>query len=196
MRPDPEFDLGVLKSFVGELDPFLKSDVVFWKIGGRAVAGRQMPMLSLGGLQLTRRILAAGRSRLTPAQLTDYAQLDRQAEEFLAHWPANVEKKALSEIRSRLNIWASALDECGDNPAACAENYHTNVNSRVYVALLWPLVQSSPATAKHRQRLSTLDSRLRGIFISGGLVWDPALASQFPREEFWFLYGRPRVKKD
>ena len=184
-------DLAALRAFLADFELYLKSEVVFWPMGGQ-VFGQQLPALTLGGLLLVRRTLAARRTQLTPSQGTEFDQLNPQADAFLDRWPVNIEKKALKEISSRLNVWAAALDECDDNPAACVESYPSTVNNRVYLALLMPLVAKAAEAEKFRSRLSMLDTRLRNILIGGDFIWEVALASNFSREEFWFLYGQPR----
>lgn len=186
-------DLATLRAFLAEIELYLKSDVIYWPMGGQ-VFGQQMPALTLGGLLFLRHTLSARRDQLAPAQAGEFDQLDRQAEAFFSRWPVNIEKKALKEISSRLNVWAAALDECHESPAACVENYHTTVNSRAYLALLMPLVARLGEADKFRARLAVLDSQLRNILIPGNFIWDAALAPAFPREEFWFLYGQPKKK--
>jgi hypothetical protein len=188
-------DLATLHAFLAEIELYLKSDVIYWPMGGQ-VFGQQMPALTLGGLLFLRRTLSARRDQLTSAQASEFDQLDRRAEAFFSRWPVNIEKKALKEISSRLNVWAAALDECNESPAACVENYHTTINNRVYLALLMPLVTTLGVAEadKHRARLSMLDGRLRTMLILDGFIWDAALAPAFSREEFWFLYGQPKKK--
>jgi hypothetical protein len=190
----PEADLTALRTFLSEFDQFLKSDVIFWPLSGQSLVNQQLPALTIGGLLLVRRTLEARRDGLAPAQVTEAERLESQAEALFSRWPVNIEKKALKEISSRLNVWAAALDECGEHPASCAENYPSAVNHRVYLALLFPLVAKLPEADKGRSRLSTLDIRLRNLLVPGDFIWDAALAPAFPRENFWFLYGRPRLK--
>ncbi len=186
-------DLATFRAFLAEIELYLKSDVIYWPMGGQ-VFGQQMPALTLGGLLFLRRTLSARRDQLTSAQASEFDQLDRRAEAFFSRWPVNIEKKALKEISSRLNVWAAALDECNESPAAGVENYHTTVNSRVYLALLMPVVATLHEAEKFRAHLAALDSQLRNMLIADGFIWDAALTPAFSREEFWFLYGQPRRK--
>ncbi len=191
----PASDLAVLRAFLAEFDPYLKSPVVFWPLSGRLAGGGEPPALTLGGLQLVRRRLAARQSQLAPADLTAYAQLDSQAETWLNRWPANIANKASREISSRLNVWASALDEASESPSAFAENYKSTVSNRAYLALLTPLAGDTPDAAPALAKLSALDGRLRRLIIPGDFVWEADLAPAFDRDEFWFLYGKPQLKK-
>jgi hypothetical protein len=49
-----------------------------------------------------------------------------------------------------------------------------------------------PEELPEREALSTLDSAVRSSLLSGDFIWEPALQSGFPREEYWFLYGELR----
>jgi hypothetical protein len=178
-----ENDLATLEAFLSEFNPYLKSDVVFWNVGKS-----NTPALTLGGILFLRRTLSARRTQLDPEQSKEFARLDLLANDLLNRWMANVEKKTLSEISSRLNVWDSAFDELADH-------YPQAVYSRLYLALLMPIVAHLDEAERFRQRLSGLDSRLRGMFTVGNFVWDAAIAPTFPRELFWYLYGKPAPKK-
>lgn len=178
-----ENDLATLEAFLSESDPYLKSDVVFWNVGKS-----NAPALTLGGILFLRRTLSARRTQLNPEQSKRFDRLDLFANDLLNRWVANVEKKTLNEMGSRLNVWDSAFDELADN-------YPQAVHTRVYLALLMPIVAHLDDAERFRQRLSGLDSRLRGMFTVGDFVWDAALAPAFPRELFWYLYGKPAPKK-
>ena len=47
--------------------------------------------------------------------------------------------------------------------------------------------------ARPLQHLATLDTRLRGRFQSGEFIWPVEWASAYPRGEYWWLYGHPRI---
>lgn len=174
-----ESDLGTLRAFLADFEPYLKSDVVYWTVG------HNLPALTIGGVLFLRRTLAARRGQLSPAQIAEFDQWESQASLVFNRWPANIEKKALREISNRLNVWASALDELGDN-------YSHAVQNRAYLALLMPIVRRLTEAEPYRTRLGTLEARLRSRFVPGDFIWEPALAPAFPGEEFWFLYGKPK----
>jgi len=175
-------ELNALRAYLSDFEPYLKSDVVFW------TAGSNLPALTLGGLLLIRRTLAARRAHLSPIQLAELDRLESQASLHLNRWPVNIEKKAMREISSRLNVWAAALEELGDN-------YAQAVYNRAYLALLLPIVARLPEAERYRQRLNALDPRLRAASTSSGFVWEAALAEAFSPDEFWFLYRQLRLPK-
>jgi hypothetical protein len=179
-------DLSTLHAFLKDFEQYLKSDVVFWTVGS------DMPALTIGGLLFIRRTLSARRTQLSPAQSVEFDQLESQADALFQRWPVNIEKKVVREISSRLNVWASAIEEGIDHPTSFADNYAHSVNHRVYLSLLLPLVAALPEADPHRRRLSVLDARLRNVLIAGDFVWDAPLTAAFPAAEFWFLYGRPQ----
>lgn len=179
-------DLAALRAFLADFEQYLKSDTVFWTVSN------DLPALTIGGLLFVRRSLSARRGQFSAVQAAAFNQLESQAEALFNQWPANIEKKALREISSRLNVWASAIEEGLDHPRAFAENYPHAVNTRVYLGLLLPLVSELAEGGAHRRRLSALDTKLRGVIIAGDFIWDSALAAAFPAGEFWFLHGHPK----
>lgn len=179
-------DLSTLRAFLKDFEQYLKSDIAFWTVGSDISA------LTIGGLLFIRRTLSARRTQLSPAQSAEFDQLESQADVLFQRWPVNIEKKVVREISSRLNVWASAIEEGIDHPTLFADNYPHSVNNRVYLSLLLPLVANLSEADPHRRHLSILDARLRGILAVGDFIWDAALAPAFPADEFWFLNGRPR----
>jgi hypothetical protein len=173
-------DLHTLHVFLDNFDPYLKSEAVFWNVDPN------LPALTVGAVPFLRRTLAARRSSpgLSPAQQAEVDQLEAQAAQLFNRWPVNIEQKALREISSRLNVLASALEETGDNYAPAAQN-------RAYLALLMPIVARREEAGRYRDRLSALDSRLRSRWVNGDFIWEAGLAAAFPRDEFWFLDGKP-----
>lgn len=175
-----ENDLAALRAFLPEFESYLKSDTLFWTVSAN------LPALTVGGLLLARRRLEAWRAadQLSQAQMQEFDQLDGQASLLFNQWPVNIEKKAVKEFHSRLNVWADALTDLGDG-------YATAVTPRVYLGLLAPLVGRQAEGAALQSRLSGLDARLRSKITPGAFVWDAALTRAFPTPEFWYLYGKP-----
>jgi hypothetical protein len=46
-----------------------------------------------------------------------------------------------------------------------------------------------------RRRVEALDQRLRRHWVPGPFLWEEALQRAFPRERFWWLYGRLRGRE-
>jgi hypothetical protein len=173
-------DLNTLGAYLADFETYLKSETVFWNVGAN------LPALTPGAMIFLRHTLAARRDRMVPAQQARFAQLESLAESLFSRWPVNIEKKALREISQRLNVWANALEEPG-------ANYGQSVQNRVYLALLLPRVERQEAAGRYRTQLAALDSRLRSRFQPGDFTWEADLAPAFPRDAFWFLYGKPKA---
>jgi hypothetical protein len=172
-------DLAAYRAFASEFEAYLKSETMFYNVGG------SLPALTIGGLLYLRRVLAVRHHELSPTERNEYEKADDQISQVLNRWASNVERKALKEISSRLNIWRSALEDLGDD-------YVGSVHQRVYLELLMSLVSRLPESEKYRQRLATLDTLLRNKILPAEFILDPAISSAFPPHEFWFLYRKPR----
>jgi hypothetical protein len=171
-------DLDTFRAFVGDFELYLKSETVYWTVRAN------LPALTIGGLLLLRRTLGAYRSQMSDAEADAFDVQERLADAVFARWPVNIEKKALKEFGARLSQWAGVLDELGDG-------YSTAVTPRVHLGLLTALVSSQPEAGGLQKRLAALDIGLRARLQPGDFVWAADLAGAFPRDEFWFLYGRP-----
>lgn len=176
-----EADLAALRAFLPDFEAYLKSETLFWTVSG------SLPALTVAGLLLALRRLGGWRQagQLSQAQMNEFDQLDGQASLLLNQWPVNIEKKAVKEMHSRLNVWVAALAELQ------GEGYASAVMPRVYLGLLSPLVARQPEGPAMQQRLAGLDARLRAKLTPGPFVWEEAISPVFPASEFWFLYGRP-----
>lgn len=191
---NPSRDLAVLTAMADDFEPFIQSDVVYWQLSDAGPFLARNPKLTVGGLLLHRHRLAALHISLTPDEESAYTRLDADLDIILGSWKANLERKALREIKARLGSWAWYLDECADSPSACSSSYQTDVYARTYLQLLFEVVpESSSNVVSARANLAQLDSQLRIIFIPDGFMWDHNLAPAFPKTEFWFLYGSPGV---
>ena len=67
---------------------------------------------------------------------------------------------------------------------------------RLAIELLLDELADVPQATELKRRLFALDEQLRADWIDGAFVWHPALARAFPRERFWWLYGRLRIPED
>ena len=178
-------DHTTFKLMAAELADYLMSDVLFWQMQAPGDA----PKLSLGLLLLTRAHLEAARGELSPALLAEVEQANRDTDMALVKWPVAAEKKALQELRSRINLWKAFWDDYLEDPYAHAHSYSDEITQRVIAALL---LQRFPGLADsfEAKRLAPLDAQLRGLLKSGAFVWPEEFQAVFPQDEFWFLYGR------
>jgi hypothetical protein len=187
MTTDPTYDLSYLSASFEELEAYLFSKELFWHITGSPHLPSS-PTLSLVNLLLSTRNLrgcsAAG--KLSPAQKTEYAQLERKLEEIHHKWTVAWQTKAAHEYQSRLRQWINYLNELNDAPENNAAFYSTEVRNRVLLELL---KESSPESAE--PDLAEFDAVIRAKLTPSDFIWDPELQSVFPQEQYWFLYGSP-----
>ena len=185
---DPEFQLRVLESAVGELESYLLSPEVFWRVSGAA----DLPNLTLGGLELSRRALAAASDELDPAARRRAHKVIEQIDEFRRQSRFAWERKAASELKVRLNQWQAYLQDLAEQPGE-SERYPQEVRARAMATYLLEEAAHQPQADETLKRLEALDARLRVSFASGIFIWDPSLAEAYPAGTHWFLYGRPKT---
>ena len=173
-----EKDRAYLEAGIPELENYLLSDELFWPITAR---GYDLPRLTIGGLLLAKTRLEA-RGERTEALLT---RLDA----FRSKWQVAWETKAGREFQSRFGLWGNYLTDYRQNPEGHADAYPHEVRNRAMLQLLKPEL---PEELPELEALSPLDSVVRTSLSPGDFIWDPALQSGFPREEYWFLYGKLR----
>jgi hypothetical protein len=166
-----ERDLAFVRASLADLESFLRSDEIFWPLGG------DLPRLTIGGLLLAERRLGAG--PLFGAEQAEWSRLEAGLAASRAAWPAAWEGKSAKESVSRLRLWKNFLDDYADSPADHRSEFRHAVEWRAMLALLGA-------------DLTVLDEMLWDVFVPGGFLWEPGLMPAFPEDEFWFLYGNVR----
>jgi hypothetical protein len=193
--PSPEYDLRYLRAGVDALDEYLLSNEIYWPVGANPPAGEPAyPQLTLGGLLLAKARLEAlaGSAALSNEQQVGLANLEERMEAARTRWRVAWESKAAKEFGARLNLWRNFLEEYRENSGNNADRYSYEVSRRVQLHLLGLDAPLSPAQV---ELLTGLDRLLEAIFLPDGFVWDPELARGFPKETYWYLYGRLRKGK-
>lgn len=119
-----------------------------------------------------------------------FEELNTRLETIRSRWRAAWEKKARREYPYRLRQWAHFLDEYRRGPEKQADRYPYEVRQRVILSLLQEDAQE--AAVENEQQLFTLDELLRRDFVEGEFVWDVGMDEGFPRDVYWYLWGRVR----
>jgi len=184
---DPEFQLRVLESAVGELENYLLSPEVFWRVSDAA----DLPSLTLGGLELARRALVATIGKLDPAARQRAHTVIERVDEFRRQSRLAWGRKAASELKVRVNQWQAYLQDLAEQPGE-SERYPQEVRARAMATYLLEEAAHRPQADETLKRLEALDARLRVSFASGGFIWDPSLEPAYRAEDYWFLFGRPK----
>jgi len=182
--PSANQDWDFLQAALPELKTYLLSDELFWPLGGR-----NRLRLTPGNLLLARQRLAA--RALSPVDEARLIKWDQEFETLLVKWPVAWEKKVAHEFASRLRQWRNYLEDYRRAPDACAADYPYEVRLRVILELLG---EETDLDATDRGLLAGLDTQLRADFLPGDFLWEADLQPAFPRETYWYLYGRLREK--
>lgn len=186
---EPSEGLRYLENMLDEIEPFLLSKEIFWPLSGRLQNGRHYPNLSLGQLLLTLDELTAQAGAMELDQQRSFTDLEREFDELQQARPANLERKAMGELRQRLNLWRAYLtDVIGSNRSA--SSYEFEVRHRVLLSRLQVFTREGEDLEALRRKVKRQDSRLRPVFRQGGFLWDTSVEALYPRPEYWFLYGQ------
>ncbi len=153
-------DLQYLDAGLSDLQDYLLSKELYWPLSA------SLPRLTLGGLLLARQ-------RLGPRAASQAAQIEALRSKWQTAWDA----KASREVRARSGLWMNYLQDYRESPESHVSEYAQQVRNRAILALLG--VESDP-----------FDEAVKGMFISGDFVWESECAEFFPRDIFWFLYGK------
>ncbi len=184
---DPTPDLAACQAMAEEFEAYLKSDVLYWQMDAARPGGDRLPKLTAGGF-----LERAGRLRAVPLSSSQHATLDEAVRKFELARDAHRSRYAtrvLHDLCGRLDAWAWFLDDYARRPNEEAPYYPAQAHTRLAIGLLLEELAGDSA-AEFIRRLFALDQRLRADWIDGSFVWHTTLAHAFPRERFWWLYGR------
>lgn len=191
---DLERDLSQLERMTANLPDYLRGAALYMPVGGFFRAST-MPQLTLGTLLLRRRRLSALRSSLKRAQASrlDVAlQLHDQAR---AEWTRHYERKLKQEVPSRLKVMRAFFADCSESPRDCAPAYPVEALRRTLVQeILLAMDEFGYDASELASPLRQTDVALRRILCAGDFIWSQQLATVYPPDPFFWLYGRPYVK--
>jgi hypothetical protein len=181
------YDLGYLRAALATLESYLLSKELYWNLGASSPPGEPAyPPLTLSGLLFSQARLHA--RPLDMIQRDELARLDEQLDEVRSQWRVAWGKKAAHDFRARLNLWRDFIEEYREIPEANADRYTYEVRRRVMLHLL--ASEAADVPDAESDLLNGLDRLLQAVFIPGDFVWEDELASGFPRDPYWYLYGR------
>lgn len=185
---DPAGELTACQAMADEFDAYLTSDVLYWQMDASRPAGDQLPKLTVSGfLERACRLRAAP---LTSSQRLVLDESVRRFEQARDRQPARYVARVVHDLRGRLDAWQWFLDDYAKQPEEQAPYFPAQAHTRLAIELLVAELENHPEAAEFARRLSALDERLRADWINGAFVWHTSLAPGFPRERFWWLYGR------
>ena len=193
--PDIESDLRYLEAGLDQIEDYLASKEIYWHIGlSSPFGGPGFPQLTLDGLLLSAARLQArlGVRSLNPEQAQRFMACQSRLDDVRASKPVAWEKKSLQLYRARLNLWQNFLNEYREDPDGFHDAYGYEVSRRVELDLLAPFAEERSEAEENL--LATMDSVLKSSLEPGGFVWEADLAEGFPRQRYWYLYGRLKRK--
>ena len=171
-----EKDRSYLEAGVPELGEYLLSNELYWPVSAR---GYDLPRMTIGSLLLAKTRLETLGVRIEAL----VAKLDAVRSKWQVAW----ETKAGREFRSRFGLWSNYLADYRHNPENNVDAYPHEVRYRVMLQLLLDELTAPPP---ENEGLIQLDSVLRTSLSPGEFIWDVDLQSGFPREVYWYLYGK------
>lgn len=176
------YDRAYLEVVRPELEAYLHADELYRTLHVDPPAGEPpFPSLTIGNILLA---YARLRAQDPAAAETLWQPIAALRQQWRVHW----EQKARRELHARLQRWADYLRSLESDPSQ-ADFYRYEVRQRVIVQLLGE--ELNGFTEEEQKFLRRVDRVLRAIFEPGAWIWEPELQPAFPRETFWYLYGKP-----
>ncbi len=182
---DLDRDVRVLSAMASNLTPYLYENELYGYLSG------DLPKLTLGGLLMRLYRLPRLDGLLDAEQETQVQDAAINFEAARAEWSVHYEAKLVAELRSRLDALDRFLAECGDPSPSCAAEYPVQAEKRTMIEHLFDaLAEQGDVPEEVAARLKQVDNRLRRMLSEGDFVFDERLRDVYPREKFWWLYGR------
>lgn len=183
-------DLVILTAMVKEMAQYLDSDILFWRM-----SQGQSPQLTLGGYLLRQRRLLALPALLSAAEQEELRRAANQFNQIAAERVVRLEQKAHREVYSRIRQWSEHVREFKERSAI--DYYAAAVEVRAMISALVERLQQPPYELEPAvlDQIKLLDQELAGRWQSGEFVWPEAWQTAYPREAYWWLYGRPRPER-
>lgn len=189
------YDLRVMEAMVDELEPYLKSDALYWRLSPSVPINPPAPMLTLGGYLLRAHRLTRQSESLDPDQQKRLEAIHEVYREKIDEWAAHAARRLERELGARLNSWQWFVEDCEARKKACITYYPTEAELRTLIELLLENARDLTQVNAFDKRLGGLDARFRPWFKEGDFVWRDELLSVYPKSRFWWLYGRPQFPK-
>lgn len=186
--------LELAAAMLAEMETYLLSAEVFWPLDRSTKRGSSpFPRLTLGTLLTTFDQLKAGQEEMNPAQEAGHSRLMMQMDLLRTKHAVAMEAKAVREAASRLNLWRAFVTDLEESPGR-AGNYAYEVRHRVMLERLTELASDHPEVLDAIGKAREVDRRLRRLFERDAFIWDDRLQTEYPPQQYWFLYGHPRAK--
>jgi hypothetical protein len=174
-------DLNYIQTCLWEMDDYLRSDTLLWRLSGSP----SLPRLTPGGFLLAFKRLETKSS--SPVELTEIRKIAERMDIIRLKQGKDWEKKITQEMPMRLNLWQEFLVDWQESPDAQGDLYSQQVEWRVMISLLSEETVMQPS---EQEFLDGLDRVVKSAWLAGEFIWEPEIRSAFPLPGFWYLYGR------
>ncbi|MFN2223110.1 MAG: hypothetical protein PVH65_03355 [Chloroflexota bacterium] len=184
-------DLKILEAMAAEMDEYLRNGNLFWPLSDSS-----LPRLTLGGYLMRQHRLLALRQQLSDADQERLDAAEAQFEEALEEKVVAFETRAHKELRARLRQWHEYLKELRDPSLVAGDYYSSAVETRAMLAALLNKLETPPYKLDRRvlNELASFDRVLANYWEAGEFIWPETWAEAYPRQRYWWLYGRPRTR--
>jgi hypothetical protein len=182
-------DLMIMKEMAHHMAEYLDSDVEMWSL-----SRTNMPRLTVGGYLMREHRLTALRARLQPQEQADLEASVERFQEALAERVVRLEKRAHSELHSRIGEWTVYLRHIANYTDEEVNRYASMVDTRVVIDRLIDKLQTPPYRLEPRviPEIRALDANLNQRLAKREFVWDEVWQPAYPKYRFWWLYGCPQ----
>jgi len=182
-------DLVILEAMAADMDEYLRNDSLFWPMNDAT-----LPRLTLGGYLMRQHRLNALRHLLDESDQQRLGAAETQFQAALVEKVVAFENRAHQELHARLRQWSEYLRELRQVTMAAGDYYASAVETRAMMAALLDKLETPPYELDRRvlSELSAYDRMLANYWQAGDFIWPDAWAVAYPRQEYWWLYGRPR----
>ncbi|MBN1536853.1 MAG: hypothetical protein JW908_08990 [Anaerolineales bacterium] len=183
------YNITYLKASLEELERYLHSSDVYGQLHTRAPAGEPpFASLTLGNVLLARKELQS--YTMDTDRVLEFRELDTRLETIRSRWRAGWEEKARQEYPARIRQWTHFLEDYRREPGRHADRYPYEVRQKVIMDLLGE--EAPGVVEEYQDKLIVLDAWLKVDFVAGEFAWDEGMSGGFPRDVFWYIWGRVR----
>ena len=184
-----EEDLQILEAMAAEMPRYLMYDGLFYPL-----PQMDYPRLTLGNYLMRQHRLLALADDMPEATAGRLARAVDQFQEAIDDHLVRVEEHANQELQTRVKQWDTYVDELTDNPDEHMAYYATHATDRTILQAIFDFMQPPyNADPRARQELQMLDFVLHGEWDDGPFVWPEVWQPSYPRQDYWWLYGRPAL---
>ncbi|HSG17432.1 MAG TPA: hypothetical protein VLE70_14055 [Anaerolineae bacterium] len=182
-------DLIILETMAAEMDEYLRNDHLFWPLSDSS-----LPRLTLGGYLMRQHRLIALRKMLDEEEKVRLDAAEEQFNMALVEKVVAFERKAHDELRARLRQWNEYLKELKQVSLSAGTYYPSAVEARAMIAALLNKLETRPYQLDRRvlNEVAAYDRVLANYWEAGDFTWPEAWTAAYPRQKYWWLYGRPR----